>query len=185
MTNQDTYTSRDEMYFITLKTSHEIRHNELLANIFDDREYSDILVKALIYLIDRFKLNLYGFVILSDQVHLILGTTETEIHEKIEILKRVSAREIMLLIGKKLNNMDEVRSRKLSELRKVFGSYLNQDETILWGKNEKFLQLQRFQRQEHVIPITSEELLVHLSDKNRNYLQLGADAFTKVMMDRI
>ncbi len=183
MTDPDSTTTKDEMYFITLKTSHDIRNNDILVNLFDQREYSDIIVKTLIYLIERFKLNLYGFVILSDQIHLIFGTSDEDLHEKIEILKRISAREIMLLIGKKLSNMDESKSRKHTELRKVFGSYLNEDESIFWGKNEKFLQLQKHFNQREIQPITSEVLIAHLCDENRNYLQLGADAFTKLMMN--
>ena len=183
MTSTNYIDDKDNMFFITLKISREIQDHEVLSNIFDNRENSDILVKGLIYLIDRCKVNLYGFVILSDQIHLIVGSSDDEMHDKIEKLKRISAREILIEIGKKLSEMDELRSRKHSSLRKVFGSYLNKDESVFWGKNEKFLPIQRYHLHSNVIPITSDELLAHLSDDKRNYLQLGANAFTKVMIE--
>jgi hypothetical protein len=183
VTDSSTSTSKNEMYFITLMTSHDVRHHKILKSIFEQRAYSDIIVKTLIYLVDHYKLNLYGFVILSDQIHLIIGTNEEDLHENIEILKSMSAREIMLHIGKKLSKMDENDNRKEVELRKVFGSYLNHDESVFWGKNKKFLKLQQYQDQHKISPITSEILIAHLADKNRNYLQLGANAFTKLMMN--
>ena len=185
MSDQNTTTAHDEMFFITVKTSHDIRDSELLADIFDQREYSDIIVRTLIYLVDRFKLKLQGFLILSDQIHLIFGASDEDLYEKIEILKRISAREIIVLIGKKLRKMDDDKSRKHAGLRKVFGSYLNQDESIFWEKTKKLLKLHKHQNQREIKPITSAALIAHLRDENRNYLQLGADAFTKLMLTAI
>jgi len=183
MTNTSYLESRDKMFFITLKISREMHENEILSNIFDHREYSDILVKGLIYLIDRCHVNLYGFVILSDQIHLIVSSSDDEMHNKIEKLKSISARGILVAIGKKLGQMEDAKSRKHAALRKLFGSYLNKDESIFWGKNEKFLPIQRYHLHNEIIPISSDELLAHLSDDRRNYLQLGASAFTKLMIN--
>lgn len=185
MTTSNFYVPDDCLFFITLKSSMEINENDVLNNIFDQREYSDIIVKGLIYMIDRCKVNLYGFVILSNQIHLIVSSSGDEMHEKIEKFKRISAREILIEIGKNLGQMDDSKSRGHIGLRKVFGSYLNKDESIFWGRNEKFLPIQRYHLQTDIMPITSAELLAHLSDDSRNYLQLGASAFTKVMLENI
>lgn len=174
---------KDELFFVTLKTSREINQNSATTKLFDHKEYSDIFVKALIYLIERCSLNLYGFVILSDQIHLIVDSPENDMHEKIEKLKRVSAREILQLIGKKLIAMDEPVSRKNMELRKLFGKYLNTDESIFWAQNEVFLPIQRLGISKEIYTISSSTLMEHLVDSKRNYLQLGASAFTKLMME--
>ena len=96
-------TDKDELFFVTLKTSREINQSSATAKVFDHKEYCDLFVKALIYMIDRCSLQLYGFVILSDQIHLIVDSPENDMHEKIEKLKRVTAREILQLVGKKLS----------------------------------------------------------------------------------
>lgn len=185
MTNHRIPTFSDERYFVTLKTSKAINQNDSLANTFDQREYSDVFVKTLIYLIDRCDLQLFGFVILSDQIHLIISSSADTVHEKIEKLKRVSAREIFISVGKKLSAMDAAKGRKEVELRKVFSEYLNKDESVFWGKNELFLPIQRYHFHNEIAPISSKELFVHLADEKRNYLQLGASAFTKLMIDTL
>lgn len=174
---------REEIFFVTLKISREINQNETKMKIFDHKEYCDLFVKALICLIDKFSLQLYGFVILSDQIHLIVDSPEKDMPEKIEKLKRVSAREILLLIGKKLSAMDEPRSREHVALRKLFGRYLNTDESIFWSHNDIFLPIQRLGVGREISTISSRALMEHLTDSNRNYLQLGANAFTKLMME--
>jgi REP element-mobilizing transposase RayT len=171
------------MYFATLKGSRIIHENEWPINFLSIREYSDIFVKSLIYLIEKCKLKLYGFVILSDQIHLIVSSPDDDIHEKIEILKKTSAREILRFIGKKLNAVDDDKSRKYIELRNIFNRFLNTDESVFWGGNEKLLPLRTFHNPADFQPITSDQLVQHLTDKSRNYLQLGANAFTRLMME--
>lgn len=185
MTSQNISTIRDEMFFVTLKASRDIYENEFLADIFEKREYSDVFVKTLIYLIEKCQLSLYGFVILSDQIHLIVSSPYDDILEKTEKLKRMSAGEILKLISRKLNDMDDHKSRQQVELRKIFGDFINSGSSVFWGKNEKFLPLKRPIDQNDIHTISSEVLLGHLADDQRNYLQLGANAFTKLMMEAL
>jgi len=178
-------TNTNKMYFVTLKGSRILHENEWPINFLGIREYSDIFIKSLIYLIEKNDLKLYGFVILSDQIHLIVSSPDEDIYGRIEALKKISAREILRSIGRKLNAKDNDGSRKYVELRNIFNRFLNTDESVFWGGNEKLLPLPFYQNMNQIESITSNQLILHLASNDRNYLQLGASAFTRLMMETI
>jgi len=183
MTPNHTKTEED-LFFITLKISKHMADNEFVGRIFDQRAFSDILVKALVYLIDRCQVKLFGFVILSDQIHIIADTDDALDH-KLTQFKRISEREILKIIGRKLAAMDERTNRNQMVLRRAFVDLLNEDEPDFWEKSKEFLPIHRYHLNNEVVPITSNDLLLHLADEKRNYLQLGANAFTRVMIKAI
>lgn len=152
-----------------------------MAEIFDKRKYSDEFIKSLLFSIDSRQMEVYGFVILSDQIHLIVSIGHGEILDNINKLKCRCAKETLRLMGKNLNSMDETDNRKQMALRKVFNSFLNSDESIFWQKNNRPVKLHI--KDNNIFPITSDMLLNHLMKKDRNYLQISADAFTKLMLE--
>lgn len=176
-------TAEEEMYFVTLKVSDVIHGNERIPDFFEHREYSDVFIKTLIYLIENNVLAVYGFVILSDQVHLIVSAPGNDIDKALVQLKRISATEILKLIGKKLNSGNEVETRKQAELRNIFTRFLNTDEMVFWGGNENLLPLPIIRKTSDIEAISGNVLFSHLADRERNYMQLGAQAFTKLMME--
>jgi len=181
MSDSNTQTPGKKLYFVTLKLSNELRASKPLAEIFDKREYSDEFIKSLLFSIDSKQMEVYGFVILSDQIHLIVSPRHGEILDNINKLKCRCAKETLRLMGKNLNSMDETDNRKQKALRKVFTSFLNSDESIFWQKNNRPVKLHI--KDNNIFPIISDMLLNHLMKKDRNYLQIGADAFTKLMLE--
>lgn len=182
MSDRNLSTAEHEMYFVTLKVSVAIHENERNPDFFEHREFSDAFIKSLIYMIEKNALVLYGFVILSDQIHLIVST-ENNIDDAIAQLKRISATEILRLISKKLNTSGEVKLRNHADLRNIFSRFLNNDVMVFWGGNGNLLPLPVNRRLSDIEAISGDVLFSHLADSERNYLQLGAVAFTKLMME--
>jgi len=181
MSNSNKPTIGEKLYFVTLKLSKELRASKPLSELFDTREYCDEFVKSLIYFIDKKQLKVYGFVILSDQIHLIVDSNLELINEKMHKLKSKCAKATLRLMGKNLNSMDEKNSRKQKALRKIFSSFLNSDESVFWQKNNRPVELRI--KDKNIMPITGDTLIAHLMKKDRNYLQIGADAFTRLMLE--
>lgn len=182
MPDRNLPTTEEEMYFVTLKLSEIIYENERISDFFQNREYSDVFIKSLIYLIEKSALVLYGFVILSDQIHLIVSAPDNGIDDAMTQLKKISATQILRTIGKKLNNGDKVETRKHADLRNVFNRFLNTDEMVFWGGNENLLPLPINRKVSDIEAISGDVLFRHLADNERNYMQLGASAFTKLML---
>lgn len=86
-------------------------------------------------------------------------------------------------MGKNLNSMDDQDNRKQQSLRKIFTIFLNEDESVFWNTDDSYINLNLKENMEKILPITSNMIISYLSDKNRNYLHLGASAFTKIMME--
>jgi REP element-mobilizing transposase RayT len=183
MSDRNLSTAEHEMYFVTLKVSVAIHENERNPDFFEQREFSDAFIKSLIYMIEKSALVLYGFVILSDQIHMIVSTSDNKIDDAIAQLKRISATEILRLISKKLNTSDEVKLRNHADLRNIFSRFLNDDVMVFWGGNGNLLPLPVNRRLSDIEAISGDVLFSHLADSERNYLQLGAVAFTKLMME--
>ena len=112
MSDSNTQTPGKKLYFVTLKLSNELRTSKPLAEIFDKRKYSDEFIKSLLFSIDSRQMEVYGFVILSDQIHLIVSIGHGEILDNINKLKCRCAKETLRLMGKNLNSMDETDNRK-------------------------------------------------------------------------
>lgn len=175
----------NNLYFITLKLSQELRDSGSLAEIFDKREYCDEFIKAIIFFIEKGHFLLYGFVFLSDQIHLIINSEKEDLHFIIQRLKDRCAKETLVLMGKNLNSMDDQDNRKQQSLRKIFNIFLNEDESVFWNADDSYMNITLKETIEKISPITSDMIISHLADENRNYLHLGASAFTKIMMETI
>ena len=176
-------TPTQKLSFVTLKVAGVIGNSDTPYGIFNHREFCDQFIKSIIFCIDNFDFQLYGFVIVSDQIHMIVSAVKTNISDKIGKLKNISSREIIIQIGKKLNTMDHSQSKEQKELRRFFNQFINSDETLFWQNDENYLELKLKNRELKIEPITSIMLIGHLSDAKRNYMQLGANAFTKLMIE--
>lgn len=170
------------LYFTTLKVAGGIHNSELGFGIFDQRDFCDQFIKTLICHIERQHLEVYGFVILSNQIHLILSSSENISHE-LDVLKMTSAKELIIQVGKRINSLDDAASREEKGLRRFFNRFINSKESSFWQSSEKPIKLKIKNHEKNLEPITSYELVAHLTDPKRNYLQLGATAFTKLMLD--
>ena len=169
--------------FVTIKVACGLSKTEVSYGIFDHREFCDQFIRSIIYCIENTNLQVYGFVIISDQIHLIVSSEGCKISEKLCVLKKISAREIIIQVGKKLNGLDADQSRNHKELRWFFNRFLNSDESSFWQKDDRFLELNIKDKDMKIEPISSSILTDHLADRERNYMQLGANAFTKLMME--
>lgn len=185
MHDSDKLTLDKNLCFVSLNLSKDFKKSEPLAELFDKREYCDEFIKSLIYFIDKEDLQVFGFLVLTDHINLILDCESTEIPLIIQKLKERSAKETLLLMGKNLNLMDERDNRKQQFLRKIFNNFLNNDESVFWHPNDSYIKLKINEELTNLRPITSKILISHLQDQNRNYLQLGATAFTNIMMQTI
>ncbi len=182
MIETDKKPNDENLFFVTLETT-GIKDNNLFdLKIFQQTEVCDAFIRSLIYCIRNDIIKLYGFVILSDQIHLIISATDDNAIDKIENLKECTSREVFRWMSKKISSMDEVKNKKQKELRKIFNSFLNTDNDHFWEKEKKFIKLHSKNDFREFESISSDELLKYLTDENLNYLHLGASAFTKVML---
>ena len=181
MSDSNQQTPGKKLFFVTLKVSKELKSSEILVELYDKREYSDEFIRTLIYFIEKKQMEVFGFVILSDQIHLILRAEHGEILESIDTLKAKCAKEAFRIMVKNLNSMDKANTRKQKALRKVFNSFLNSDESIFWQKKNRPIELRL--KHNNILPITSEMLKAHLIESERNNLEIGANTFTKLMLD--
>ncbi|NJN26019.1 MAG: hypothetical protein HC819_08630 [Cyclobacteriaceae bacterium] len=92
---------KQQLNFVTLKVAGALSQSELPYGIFDHREFCDQFVRAIIYCVEHYHLQVYGFVIISDQIHLIVSADSDKLAEKIQTLKNLSAEEIISQLGKK------------------------------------------------------------------------------------
>ncbi len=170
------------LFFVTMETIGIKDNGQLDLKIFQQTEVCDAFIRSLIYCIQNDIIKLYGFVILSDQIHLIISAIDDEAVEKLENLKECTSREVFRWMSKKISSMDNVKNKKQKELRKIFSSFLNMDNAHFWKKEKKFIKLHSKNDFREFESISSDKLLKHLTDENLNYLHLGASAFTKVML---
>jgi len=178
-------TLKEQIHFVTLKLSGIFSANENSPGLFEQREFCDDFVSCLIKLIEEQAFKLYGFVILADQVYLITGSFGLELEEKIEVLKVRSAMIIIRSLSKKLSASDQVKNKEHTNFRKILSQFLNSESISVWQNNELYTQLNLNNDLADLQPLTSTLLSSHLADGERNYLQLGASAFTKLMMENM
>lgn len=171
-----------DLYFVELKVSREIYKNEPQFDLFDKKEYCDEFIKALVHCIDKSGLNLYGFVILANQIHLIISSPNGNLSQKIFELKMLSAKKIVLRLSKKLSSFDQVKNREQMDFRRFFNRFLNSDELSFWQKEKKYIALNLKNKHWKIEPISSAVLIAHLNDSKRNYMHLGTTTFTKLMI---
>lgn len=172
----------NEVHFVTLKLTNSLKSNKTIE-LFNDRVFCDAFIKALIYCIEKYQMIVYGFVILSDQIHLIIRAPHDDLQELIKQLMSNSEKEILHTVGKKISMLKDVKSKEEKDLRRFFSQLMNADILSLWHSEHHLITLSKHQEGSKLTPLDADVLIEHLSDKERNYLQLGADAFTRLMMD--
>ncbi len=79
-------------YFVTFTVVNWI-------DVFTRREYKDIIVYSLNYCIKNKGLKLYAWVIMSNHVHLIIGTTDKPMQDILRDLKKYTSRTILKAIA--------------------------------------------------------------------------------------
>ena len=150
--------------------------------IFDYRCFCDQFIRSLIQCQDLLDMQLYGFVLLSNQVHLILEAAQEDVHSIAAALKERSSKEILQSIRKSLDEASDKKDQGYLHLRKIFSCYLNMAQPVLWKSDTKYLELSVHRNGSSLEPINQDVLHQHLANEERNYLQLGAKSFTNLMM---
>ena len=174
-----------DIHFVTLKLSDGMNGSGQSSNLFSKGDFCDEFIKTLIYCIETRELKLFGFVILSNQVHLIISSAEGDVEDKIKELKYLSSKEVIALIKRKLFGGASHAEVDIIELRRFFSLYLNHPESQIWHDEHLLTALEMKKSEAKLSDIQPEVLVAHLGDKQRNYLQLGAAAFTKLMIESI
>src|SRR5260370_28772040 len=90
---------QERPYFVTFSVINWI-------DAFTRREYKDILVDSLKYCMANKGLELYAWVIMSNHVHLIIGTNNQPMEDILRDIKRHTSKKIVKAIGE---NMQESR----------------------------------------------------------------------------
>src|ERR1700761_1113235 len=90
---------QERPYFVTFSVIRWI-------DVFTRREYKDILVESLKYCIENKGLQLYAWVIMSNHVHLIMGTNGKPMQDILRDVKRHTSKKITKAISE---NMQESR----------------------------------------------------------------------------
>lgn len=168
------------VYFFTLKLLGRFISNDF--ELFEKKDFCDEIIKALIYFIENRGLKLFGFVLLSNQLHLIIEAGKYPLLKEVNAFKKYSSNEIFVAIGKKLASSNYKDNRDEKELRRTFNMLLNTNNNCLWKEDDTFIKLPIRSNLTDITQIEKDELLIHLTDCKKNYRQLGAYAFTKVMM---
>lgn len=172
-----------KLHLITLKLSKELSSRRSVFDLFNDRDSCDVFIKSLIESIEDHNLRLYGFVILSDQVHLILQPVNN-LNDEISTLSRISAKLIIMYLTNKLLSLERSNHEDRKELRSFIDHFLNTHQNSIWQKKVMTDELV-FDSQMQLDMISADLLREYLVDNERNYLHLGANAFTRLMMDRM
>lgn len=173
---------KKDLYFATLKLSVGMGANRMGCDFFEKRDCCDEFIKTLIYCVETKGLNLYGFVILSDQVHLIVNAQNGNINSDIEDLKQISSNEVIMHINRTIESHATSGNKDMVDLRRFFNLFLNNGNSQIW-QDESHLTKLKLKSEDKMPEIISTDVLVaYLADRNRNYFQLGASAFTKLMM---
>lgn len=139
------FRSQDKLYFISFATIHWI-------DVFTRRRYKDILTDSLLYCIENKGMQLYAWCIMSNHVHLIIGTKLIPMQDILRDLKRHTSKELLKAIAQ---NPQE--SRK---------------EWILWfckqeGKrNPNNKDFQFWQQNNHPIPLYNNGIM----EQKLNYI---------------
>jgi REP element-mobilizing transposase RayT len=84
--------NQERLYFVTFSVIRWI-------DVFTRREYKDILVESFKYCIANKGLELYAWVIMSNHVHLIIGTKDKPMQDILRDIKRYTSKALTKAIG--------------------------------------------------------------------------------------
>jgi putative transposase len=95
------YKFRDQecLYFVTFTVVNWI-------DVFTRREYKDIVVDSLKYCIKYKGLQLHAWVIMSNHVHLIIGTTDKPMQDILRDIERHTSKTLIKAIDENMQKAD-------------------------------------------------------------------------------
>jgi putative transposase len=97
MSRKYKFRDQSENYFVSFATVN-------WDDVFTRRLYKDIIVDSLNYCVENKGLIIYGWVIMSNHIHLIIGTNDMPLQDIMRDLKKFSSKEILDAIK---NNQQE------------------------------------------------------------------------------
>ena len=104
-------------------------------DVFTRRLYKDILVDSLNYCVENKGLIIYGWVIMSNHVHLTIGTSDIKLEDIMRDLKKFSSKAILIAIK---NNQQESRKEWMLHLFEKAGSAnSNNKQYQFWQQNNQ------------------------------------------------
>jgi len=171
------------LYFFTLKVAGTIPISSDNQGIFDDRTFSDEFLMSLIHCIEQEKMEIYGFVILPYQIHLILHPGNGELEKMVNSLKNATAHRILHLAGKRMASAEGVNAKEQLWLKRLFSQYINTGVISFWQTDGISNAIKIKVHPNQLKPITRDMLREYLQGSEKNYMQLGAEAFTRLMLE--
>ena len=119
-------------YFITLTVVGWI-------DVFTRQRYNDIIIKNLLYCVDKKGLELYAYVIMPSHIHLIARSPKENLNEILRDLKSFTAKEIIKLIE---NEQAESRKEWLLHMFKYHAEFQKQNSGYMfWQKTNHPIEL--------------------------------------------
>lgn len=122
------YKFRDQtaVYFVSFATVSWI-------DVFTRRIYKDILVDSLNYCVEKKGLIVYGWVIMTNHVHLIAGTTDMDLQDILRDLKKFTSKAIITAI--KENQQESRREWMVSMFEKAGKKNSNNNHYQFWQQH--------------------------------------------------
>jgi putative transposase len=124
------YKFRDQSanYFVSFATVNWI-------DVFTRRIYKDLLVDSLNYCVSGKGLLIYGWVIMSNHVHLIIGTNDRELQDIMRDLKKYTSKAIVEAI--KENPRESRKEWMLTMFEKAGNDNSNNQKYQFWQQHNK------------------------------------------------
>ncbi|WP_210463145.1 REP-associated tyrosine transposase [Rufibacter roseolus] len=134
------YKIRDQhkLYFVSFATVHWI-------DVFTRRDYKDIFVESLKYCIIHKGLEVYAWCLMSNHVHLIIGSTGEKLEDILRDLKRHTSKELTKAI-----------EENIQESRREWMLWMFEREGRRNPNNTKY---QFWQQANHPVELSSNEML--------------------------
>ncbi len=183
MTDNTPELRESPLYFISLKVVGISTESSNGTGLFDNRMFSDEIVSSLIYCIDHEKVEIYGFLILSTQLHLIICPGEKGLEKTIESIKSATAQRILHLAGKKMATSEKGHTGDQLWLRRFFSQFINTGVSSFWQMNGNYNAIKIKFRSNQLKPLSGAMLREYLKGSEKNYMHLGAEAFTRLMLE--
>jgi putative transposase len=145
MSRKYKFRDKDACYFVSFATI-------AWVDVFTRRIYKDIFVDSLNYCVDNKGLIIYGWVIMSNHVHLIIATKDVELPNILRDLKKYSSKAIIEAIK---DNQSESRKDWMLKMFEKAGE-----------KNSNNKCYQFWQQHNHPILLFNSEIF----DQKLNYI---------------
>jgi len=147
-------------YFITYAAVHWV-------DVFTRREYKDIMVDSLQYCIDNKGLIVYAWCIMSNHVHLIIGTEQEKMQNIVRDMKKFTSKKICEAIKE---NPGESRKRwMLALFLKAGRKNSNNEKYQFWQQHNQPIEL------DHAAIIEQKINYIHYNPVNAGWVQKPED----------